>query len=372
MVITNAGGPGVNTTDELSRHQVPMARWSGRAKEDFAELLPGITINNPLDILGDADPTRLQLALKIAQRDVNITSVLVILTPQAVTDMPGMVETLLTHIGRMPLFVSLVGGTQLEPLREKLRKGGVMSLAFPNDLAALLRPLTQLSSFADLPNYVASPVHISQFSRNTTVKPPAQPSLEQGFTLLKSAGITLPRYAIIQKANLDQFSHLQYPVFAKTGNLSIIHKKDVGAVYGLVRNAAEAVDAYKKLSHFGNDVIFQALIDIEHELLLGYENDPHSGPYMTIGWGGSLTNILADRQYVFLPTHKSLFAKAWQNTKAAKTLGKTGKIADQIVETMVAIQKLVVTHPQIQALEINPLVITRKGQILAADLKLRY
>jgi len=179
----------------------------------------------------------------------------------------------------------------------------------------------------------------------------------------------LPKYSIINQADFARWPQLTYPLFAKTANLSLLHKKELGAVYGVVNTPEEARLAYQTLQKFGNDVLFQEVIIAQHELLLGIENDPQFGLYLSIGLGGSYTNILADRVYIFLPATKKKLISLWQMTKAYQALKNDRAICDLVVDQMVNLQKLIMKNPWIRSVEINPLAIGN-GQVLAADVKL--
>lgn len=364
MVITNAGGPAVTTIDALSAAQVPLASWSKASHAEFDDLLPGFKPSNPLDLLGDASPERFRAAIQIARTDAQVDSMLVIVTPQAVTDLEGTVQTLIDQRGRKPLFVALMGGDHLEKLRHKLRENQIVCSAFPNDLVESLHVLHQLSrqKYGN-ETFMGSAIHAKSVSQ---LKPP---NLREAFQLLASHGFQLPKYSIINQADFARWPQLTYPLFAKTANLSLLHKKELGAVYGVVNTPEEARLAYQTLQKFGNDVLFQEVIIAQHELLLGIENDPQFGLYLSIGLGGSYTNILADRVYIFLPATKKKLISLWQMTKAYQALKNDRAICDLVVDQMVNLQKLIMKNPWIRSVEINPLAIGN-GQVLAADVKL--
>jgi acyl-CoA synthetase (NDP forming) len=368
MVITNAGGPAVTAIDDLQKKQVPLAVWTKRGEADLEDSLPKIPPHNPLDLLGDATPESFAQALKIAQHDVNIDSALIIVTPQSVTDMRGIVEQLIQHRGRMPLFVSLIGGDHLEPLRHLLRENKIMANDFPNESVetlGLLHKINQNRYHGQIYNALIN-THKSAPDKH----PIAPPSLDETFHLLRHYGFMVPKYEIITGANLSKLVNLNYPLFAKTANPLLLHKKQIGAIYGIVHNAAEAHEAYQKMKQFGEEMLLQELIEIDQEILLGVERDPQFGWYMTVGMGGSLTNLLADREYVFLSASKMQMQTAWLKTKAAAALKDQPKVSARVVELMYALQTLVHEQMWIKNLEINPLAVTVKG-ILAADIKVQ-
>ena len=376
MVLTNAGGPAVTTIDLLAEAQLPLAKWSARSAANIVEAFPQLAVHNPLDLLGDAGPDRVALALQAAQRDPQVESILLIITPQAVTDISGITDIVIANRGRKPIFVALVGGNQLEKARERLRAAQITCTIYPNDLVSMLRLFTQLTKakYHHAP-YVSSAPHQAHW--HATAPAPTrrlgQLSLAQASTLLKSHGIKLPTFFLITQHSLEKLADLPYPLFAKTANMSLLHKKVVGAVYGVVRNAAEARQAYRTLAKFGNEVQFQELLEIEQEVLVGYSRDPQFGPYISVGMGGSVTNVLADRQYAFIPTSPKWLRQTWQRTKAAELFAEIfpnrPAVNKSIEEVILAVQKIAMKYPEVSLLEINPLAITSRG-VVAADLKL--
>jgi len=387
MVITNAGGPAVNTIDELARHEVTLAKWSSRAQADLTQLLPKIKPANPLDLLGDADPLRFKVALEVAQRDPDIESMIAIVTPQAVTDIPAIIEQIIAMKGKKPIFVVLMGGDQLEKYRQHLRHHQFICAAFSNDVVDMLNILSKTAQTRYLPfRYVLSTPHtptnvLQQIQATQTHQQLAsqagfsqdfvhQPHLTETFHLLKKQGFKLPKFWIVSAENLDQLKALPYPVFVKTANLTILHKKKMGAVYGVVRSQEEAQTAFIALKKFGEEVLYQELINIEHELLVGIENDPQFGMYMTVGLGGSYTNLLADRAYCFLPAPISMLKRAWLQTKAAQLFNGHPELSLVILENLERLQKLMMQYPWIRSLEINPLAVSQ-GNLWVVDIKLQ-
>ena len=363
MVITNAGGPGVNTIDELAAHGVQLAQWSAASKEALDEHVPRSKPNNPLDLLGDAQPENYRAAIQIAQRDMNIESLLLIVTPQAVTDMKGIVETIITHKGRKPMFVTLIGGEHLEPLRQKLRDANITAADFPTQLIEILETTNKVCrNFYQKEQFYAG-THSTQSQSGVR-----QPSLEAAFTMLTAFGFQVPKYWIVNKNTLANIPANAFPLFAKTANLSLLHKKEMGAIYGVVKDTHEAATAFQKMSMFGDEVLFQEVVDIDHELLLGYQHDEQFGPFVTIGLGGSYTNVLADRAYVFLPTTAARLQTAWSQTKAATALKELPAQSKKVVENMAKLQKMIIQNPWLKSLEINPLVVNAKG-VWVADVK---
>jgi acyl-CoA synthetase (NDP forming) len=370
MVITNAGGPAVNTIDELSRVGVKLADWSTQGKDDLNRILPNIPAHNPLDLLGDASPDSFKNAISIAQHDLEIESILTIITPQSVTDIPGTVAQLINKKGKKPLFVALIGGEQLGRYRDELRKHKIFCTTFPNDIVAMMKYLQQIHHFQYRKDqfyfsHPHTPIFSPKIYPQKLIVKNQVPSYQETAALLERNGIKIPAYKILTKNDFNQLKNLKYPMFAKTANLSLVHKQKIGAVYGKVDSPQEAQKAIEQLTTFGNQVLFQETLDIDQEVLVGVENDEQFGLYMTVGLGGSYTNLLADRSYIFLPASREQFTSGWQQTKAAQAVKRNAAIID-ILEK---IQKLVMQNSWVKNIEINPLVINQDG-IWAADIKI--
>ncbi len=361
MVITNAGGPAVNTIDEIEKNGVTLAQWSKTSLQNISDLLPKVKPANPLDLLGDAQAEDVAHALRIAQRDENVDSMLLIITPQAVTNFPAIVDACIHEQRRKPLFVSLIGGEHLEPFRRQLTTQHIMNTPFPNDLVSILQTMKKLSAYK-----YEKELFYKQSLRKTPLH--RQLTISQAFELLRKEGFSIPSFVVINQENLHHFHQLKYPLFAKTANLALLHKKEMGAIFGIVHSAREAEQAYAHLRQFGNEMLLQEVVDIQHELLLGAQRDDQFGLFLTIGLGGSYTNVLADRSYVFLPASKNQLQKAWQKTKAFQALEKNEVLSKKIVDSMHTLQKVMMKNTWLKGVEINPLVVNQKG-IWVTDIK---
>lgn len=387
MVITNAGGPAVNTIDALEHSGVTIAKWSSRAAEDLKRVMPRVKPANPLDLLGDANPEHFQHAITIAQRDPDIESMVLIITPQAVTDIKGITETIIAAKGKKPILVTLMGGDQLELFRRRLRENNIFCTGYANNIVEMLQVLSKANKSTYLPfRYALSQTHtpVNRFDVPRTHQLHKQlakqhglseafleqPTLGETFKLLKKEGFKIPKYWLITKENLSELKSLPYPLYVKTGNLAILHKKKVGAVYGVVTSFTEAKKALNAMAKFGNEVLFQEVLDIEHELLLGIENDKQFGLYLTVGLGGSYTNLLADRAYCFLPAPPSIIEKTWKLTKAAQLFAQDAELSQRILDELCRLQQLVMKNPWIRTVEINPLAVSQ-GRLWVADIKLQ-
>lgn len=380
MVLTNAGGPAVNAIDLADKSNLKLAVWSESSRGKFARELPRVVPDNPTDLLGDASVDDIRLALEFMEEDKGVDSALLILTPQAVTDMPGITKMLLSFPQKKPLVVALMGGENQHEFVAALRTRGIPTTEYANEGIEMFALLSQVARSQQVDR---SEVLMKQLESVLTEAEPKKITdrrrmplltgeLEESYILLENYGFTLPRCAIasslqdvsrIGKLDADRV----FPLIAKTANLKLKHKAVVGGVIKDIKDLKTAKAAYSQLQRFGERVLFQEIITDATELILGGKRDPQFGPFLAVGLGGSLTNVLADRSYVFLPASGREIRRCLNRTKAYQTLSPDQRSLAAI--SLERLARIFAEHPEIQELEINPLMLT-KDKAYVADVKL--
>lgn len=385
MILTNAGGPGVNSVDLASNTGVPLASWSHATIQRFAAALPRVRPANPTDLLGDASTEDVLNGLEFALEDPGIDSVLLIITPQAVTDVAGITNALIQHERKSVLFageklkpviVALMGGEVQHKHIVHLREAGITALEYANEGVEIFQYVhqTRLSQRLDRPKAIRqSSLGFPTLRQPTRQSFPLQAAnVSDTLLLLEAYGFTLPRCAIVSsKSQLDELDALDpqrtYPLIAKTTNLKLKHKAVLGAIVKDIQSKDEALRAFEHLQKFGKEIILQETIEDAQEIILGTRRDAQFGPFIAVGSGGSLTNIIADRSYVFLPaTQKELLA-AFKRTKIAPLLSVEQQ--SLVLLCLDRLARLMAEHPEIDELEINPLMVT-KHIAYVADMKI--
>ena len=127
-IVTNGGGPGVLATDALIECGGKLAELSGETFDELNKLLPPHwSRGNPVDILGDASPETYAKAVEIVARDENNDGLLVILSPQAVTEPTQTAERLraFAKLKARPILASWIGGVGVRPGMEILDRAGI-------------------------------------------------------------------------------------------------------------------------------------------------------------------------------------------------------------------------------------------------------
>ncbi len=385
-IVTNAGGPGVLATDSLlalGGELAPLTKDTMKALDGI--LPPAWSRNNPIDVLGDAAPDRYSKALEIAAKDTTTDGLLVILTPQAMTDATGTALALkpFAQIPDKPVLASWMGGGSVSAGKKALREIGIPDFSYPDTAARaytyMWRYSENLRSLYETP----TPAAIAQEGLDHQVK--AQKIIEKvlhaGRTLLteKESKDILAAYGIPVVPTLVATSEgeaaklaeqMGYPVALKLYSETITHKTDVGGVQLNIRNAKGLQEAYQaiessvraKAGSKGFDgVTVQRMINLKdgYELIIGASVDAQFGPVLLFGSGGQLVEVYKDRALALPPLNTTLAKRMMERTRIYTALkgvrGRKGVDLNALEQLLVRFGYLVVDNPRIKEIDINPL-----------------
>lgn len=383
-IVTNAGGPGVLATDALVTGGGRLAELSAETRAALDRVLPPAwSHGNPIDVLGDASPERYAEALRIAGDDPESDGLLVVLTPQQMTD-PTRTAEELAHLPRRknkPLLASWMGGSGVEAGRRILARAGIPSFDYP-DAAA--------EAFCSMWSYAQN---VRALYETTPIDPHAEPpKLElasqivgnarserrvllderESKALLAAYGIPVVRTEHAASADdaVALARSIGFPVVLKLASKVITHKTDVGGVALDLRDEESVRRSFDRIeqaarSHAGPEafdgVTVQPMIRREgaYELLVGCSFDPTFGSVLAFGAGGELVEILRDRALGLPPLTRVLARRIIERTRIAKALrgarGRPPVDLDALEALLVRFADLVVEQRLIREIEINPL-----------------
>ncbi|VEP12860.1 Acyl-CoA synthetase (NDP forming) [Hyella patelloides LEGE 07179] len=395
-ILTNAGGPGVLATDALIKKQGTLAQLSPETIAKLDEVLPPHwSRNNPIDILGDANAKRYTQALKIAAADDNSDGLLVILTPQAMTDATKIASQLQETVKELkgkPLLASWMGGENVSEGEAILNSAGIYTMLYPDTAAHLfnlmwkysynLKGLYETPMLAEHDDYKSSrntAATILNQVRNTGRTLLTEYESKQ---LLTSYGIptVTTHIAISEEQAVEKAEEIGYPVVLKLHSKTITHKTDVGGVHLNLNNADAVRNAYNSInnsvgtchdtSHFLG-VTVQPMIELDgYELIIGSSIDEQFGPVLLFGTGGQLVEVFKDRALALPPLNTTLAQRMIEQTRIYEALkGVRGRKAVDLfalTKLMVRFSQLVVEQPWIKEIDINPLTVS-EDRLLALD-----
>ncbi|MHC5180562.1 MAG: acetate--CoA ligase alpha subunit [Planctomycetota bacterium] len=384
-VITNAGGPGIMAADAVEKEGLTFAKLTDETKAKLAEGLPAAAnIHNPVDVLGDALADRYEFALDIVLDDPNVDAVLVLLTPQAMTESAATAEAMtriLSKKNKKPVFGSFLGANEVAEAIDILRANGIPQYDSPESAIATIRTMVDYVKWRKRPKRVIKLFPVNRRKVETIIERHLRNGTrEVGETeakeILGAYGFIRPEGSICstaeQAANVAQ--QLGFPVVMKIWSPDILHKSDVGGVKVGLKNAQEVMDAFdlmmyripKKMPEAEIlGVLVQEMCRSGKEVILGMHRDPHFGPLMMFGMGGTMVEVLKDVSFYPAPLTADEARQMLVNTKTYQILqgvrGEKGVDIDAIAEGLQRLSQLVTEFPQIQELDINPYVIGPEG-----------
>ena len=395
-ILTNAGGPGVLATDSLITNGGELAKLSTETMEAFNELLPAAwSHNNPVDILGDASPERYSKALEIAVKDPNSDGILVILTPQAMTDPTKTAEQLQPYAQSLdkPVIANWMGGKDVEPGEMILNRLNIPTFPYPDTAARVFDYMAHYSE--NLNSLYETPLPATEAGQDSVNRERAAQIIktvrDSGRTiltefeskqLLTSYGIPTVETRIAQNEAeaVKAADDIGYPVVLKIHSETITHKTDVGgvqlnltdskAVRGAYNAIADSVRIKVGAQHFlGVTVQPMAKID-GYELILGSSIDPQFGPVLLFGLGGQLVEVFKDHALGIPPLTTTLARRMMEQTHIHTALkgvrGRKPVDLASLERLLVRFSQLIVEQRWIRELDINPLIAAPE-KLLALD-----
>jgi len=386
-VVSNAGGPAVLTTDTITSLGLEMAPLSSEAKKDLQESLPRMaSIINPVDVLGDALAQRFGEALEIVLREKTVNSVLVLLTPQLMTQIEKTAEIIgkLSKKYPKPIFCSFIGGDHTATGQKILNSYKIPNYAYPERAVKVIasmwqwqkRRLSPLSDFIPKSN-LAHKITIKKIINEALkIKLPTLDN-EAACDLMKATNIPVPPSKIVNSADeaLAFPKDNSFPLVLKISAPGLLHKADIGGVITNIKNESELQIAFDKMSKTISNltkeqaqnpkVQIQKQIGGGIEVILGIKRDPTFGPVFLFGAGGRYAEIFADSNLTLLPLNKDKVKKVVELSKIYKLLSgfrdDPAYNLDKLYQIMTILAQLITDCPEIHEIEINPVIITHEG-----------
>jgi acetyltransferase len=392
-ILTNAGGPGVLATDALISERGELAELSKETVEELNQLLPAHWSHaNPIDILGDADPERYAKALEIAARDPNSDGLLVILTPQAMTDPTQTAEQLKPYakVEGKPVLASWMGGADIAAGEAILNRSNIPTFTYPDTAVRVFNYMWRYSynlrSLYETPMLPEDPEEI--VASHTQASEIIDAARQTGRTLLTEleskqllAAYGIPivetHFAANEEEAVEFAEGMGYPVVLKLFSKTITHKTDVGGVRLNLADADAVRQAYRAIEssvrekagaeHF-QGVTVQPMIRFEgYELIIGSSLDLQFGPVLLFGSGGQLVEVSRARSLALPPLNTTLARRMMEQTRIYTALkgvrGRPPVDLAELEQLLVRFSQLVVEQRCIKEIDINPLLVSPERMI---------
>ncbi len=384
-VITNAGGPGIMTADAIEDHGLDFATLSEETRSKLSEKLPSAAnINNPIDVLGDALADRYEFALDVVLDDDHVDAVLVLLTPQAMTEAEKTAKAIVKISKQKPdkpIYACFMGAEKVKAGVEILQKGNIPQYRSPEDAVDALQVVVDYVRWRQKPKRVVKLFPVNRRKVEKIIEKHLRDNRrEVGETeakdVLEAYGFATPQGSIATSAEhaATIAQQIGFPVVMKIWSPDIIHKSDLGGVKVGLRSISEVKDAYDLMMYrIPNKqpdanilgVLVEKMATGGKEVILGMNRDPRFGPLMMFGMGGTMVEVLKDVSFYLAPVTAEEAKQMLKSTKTYQMLegvrGDEGVDIGALAEGIQRLSQLVTEFPQIKELDINPYLVGPYG-----------
>ncbi len=388
-IVTNSGGPGIMATDALIRPGITMAQLSEETKKKLREKLPPTaSVNNPVDVIGDADAKRYEAAIRYTLEDENVDGAIVILAPAATTEImetAKIVPRVAKDIDK-PILSSFMGLVDVSEGVRYLEQNGIPNYVFPEEASRTMAAMIKYSEnmkphegrrreiFRLLEDQEkAAAVIAAKLSGRKeyfmTEKEAHELLMCYGFPLLKSRLVRDPSELA------SAIEEVGFPAVMKLDSPDILHKSDAGGVRLGIKSQEQAEKAFHEIiasakryrpSALIRGILLQQMAREGVEVILGSTRDPRFGPICMFGLGGIFVEALKDVTFRLAPMWETSAEIMVRSIRAYRVLqGIRGKPAADIKAAKLSILRLsamVANHPEIAELDINPLILYPEGE----------
>ena len=391
-IVTNAGGPGIMATDACIRYGLKLAKFQEYTTKSLRfQMPPAASLKNPVDVIGDAREDRYRAALDAVVADDEVDQVMVLVTPQAMTNAKEIGEVISeteAYAGK-PLVACMMGESDVMPGVRVLKENRVPTYQFPENA---MRSLAAKARFAEWIRSPISDYRKFEMDRQAVDKLFAEELAAQRSQLVEIRALQALNYCgfpvVPHKlaGSADEAAAaaeaMGFPVVLKICGPKILHKTDVGGVKLNLRDANSVRQAYDVMiqsvrEKLGKDVeiwgvLVQKMLDPGKEIILGVTRVPRFGPLLMFGLGGIYTEALRDVSFRLAPIRENVAMEMVKGIRSYRLLegvrGEAPSDLQALAECLMRLSQFVTDHPQIKELDINPLIVYPRGKgVVVAD-----
>ncbi|MCA9188168.1 MAG: bifunctional acetate--CoA ligase family protein/GNAT family N-acetyltransferase [Pirellulaceae bacterium] len=391
-IVTNAGGPGVMATDALLERHGELSRLADATIEKLNQQLPAAwSHGNPIDILGDANPKRFGVAVEAVVADNNVDGVLVVLTPQSVTDPTASAEAVIAAAkkSQKPVLAAWMGGDKVRPGIDLFNKAGIPTYSSPEKAIRAFMYLVNYARNRDMLYETPAEVPMNFPLNREKLRAVFDTILSEGHDVLteSTSKAMLEAYEIpvsktyVARSKKDAVEYARrvgFPVVLKVFSPEITHKTDVGGVELNLANEVDVVAAFERIVTRAREMRPDALVEgvtvqrmvanpSGRELIVGAKRDPVFGTVLLVGAGGTTAELFQDRALELPPLSERLARRMLKSLRSWPLLqgyrGHPGVNVDRLIEVLMRLSYLVADYPEIVELDVNPLLVTTEDAI---------
>lgn len=393
VIVSNAGGPAIISTDACSKYGLKMADISS-SMEAIAKVIPSHgSARNPVDIVGDADFNRFEKVLIEVLSNQNVGSVVTMCTPSATLDYNELARTIVkTSKGTgKTMLAALMGLAEGTENKKILSEGGIPHFMYAEPAIKTLNAMYSYRNWVVSPRGVSRQFKVDKEKVKSILDKITQEGRknvleEEGYGVLTSYGFSTPKSILgtTEEECAKAANQIGYPVVMKIASPDIIHKSDAGGVKVGIKSEKELRLAFKEIMNSAKaykaearikGVLVQEMITSAKEIILGAKQDQLFGPLVMVGLGGIYVEVLKDVVFRLAPIDEQEAEKMVDSIKAIKLLkgirGEAPSDLAAVVDSLQRLSQLITDFPEIEEFDINPLLVLESGKgVRVADVRI--
>ena len=387
VIVSNAGGPAIISTDSCSRYGLKMADISS-IRDEIAGVIPAYgSPRNPVDIVGDADYLRFEKVLVLTLAHPNVGSVVTMCTPSATLNYDDLARVLVKMSQQFPnktILASLMGLAEGTENRRIMSEGGIPYYLYSEPAIRTLKAMYDFKKWVD---EASTKRDTLQFTKDTSkvksifenVRKNGRSNLleEEGYEVLEAYGFPTPKSILCttEQECFNAVRQIGYPLVMKIVSPDIIHKSDAGGVKVGIKTDDELRNSFRTITEnalkYKSDakikgVLVQEMVKSAKETILGASQDPTFGPVIMFGLGGIYVEVLKDVVFRIVPIDEQEAINMVESIKTIKLLkgvrGEKSSDLKAIADSLQRLSQLVVDFPEIKEFDINPLLVLEEGK----------
>jgi 4-hydroxybutyryl-CoA synthetase (ADP-forming) len=387
VIVSNAGGPAIISTDACSRYGLKMADISS-IRDEIAGVIPAYgSPRNPVDIVGDADYLRFEKVLLLTLVHPNVGSVVTMCTPSATLNYDDLARILVKMSQQFPnktILASLMGLAEGMENRRIMSEGGIPYYLYSEPAISTLKAMYDFKKWVDEASTKRATL---QFAKDTAkvksifenVRKNRRSNLleEEGYEVLEAYGFPTPKSILCttEQECMNAARQIGYPLVMKIVSPDIIHKSDAGGVKVGIKTDDELRNSFRTITEnalkYKSDakikgVLVQEMVKSAKETILGASQDPTFGPVIMFGLGGIYVEVLKDVVFRIVPIDEQEAINMVESIKTIKLLkgvrGEKSSDLRAIADSLQRLSQLVVDFPEIKEFDINPLLVLEAGK----------
>jgi len=384
-ILTNAGGFGVISADACEKSNLDLPKFEKRTVKKLKSFLPSSSnFDNPLDIIGDADPERYKKSIDSLIEDKNIDGLLIILTPQEMTEPMEVAKEIVNINSNKTIVTSFVGGKSVTKAVKYLLEHNIPSFESPEKAIEYLSCMVEYSrrgKFVEksksLKNLVLQMKEQNKKIIENLLKEKNEFNAKK---VLNIYGIPTPTgYLVKSSTEMLNITKKMKRFVMKISSPQIRHKTDAGCVVLnpkdperafkiIMKNAKEYIRKHKIKNAKIDGILIEEMVNPGTEIIVGAKRDPIFGPVVMVGAGGIFVEILKDVSFGIMPITESYAEAMVKKLKIYNILrgvrGEKKKDIEFIKNLIQIVGTIMELHPEIKEIDLNPVIVYEHGGIV--------